>query len=227
MSTNPVITAEQARQVTRGRTPLVLAEYEQAITALQACLTIDEAKYWNDKADALAAWAKIYHSDEATRKSRALKLHAYRRMGILAAELRPAHRRDENNQVMPGPITALKEAGLSQSQASAARAVAKIPQRKFDREVASKHPRAPTSFRITGTNENLSESWRTLTGRSLNRTTTINSMSGFACFCRNNDAKALARGLDKGEVEAARKIAEEVSEWIDAFAERLPKPRPA
>lgn len=225
MATNPVITQEQARQVTRGRTPLVPLEYEAAVKALAACLTLDEAKYWNDKADALAAWAKIYHSDDVSRKARALKLHAYRRMGILAAELRPANRFEEGRH-MPGPLSALVAAGLSDSQAKAARAVAKLPKRKFDREVAAERPRAPTSFRITGGNEELSESWRTLTGRSLNRTTTVNSMSGFACFCRGNDAKALARGLDKGEVENARVIATLIAEWIDTFTERLPKVKP-
>lgn len=222
MSTNPVLTSAQARAITRGRAPLVPVEYESAVNALQACLTLDEAKYWNDKADALAAWAKIYHSDEASRKARALKLHAYRRMGILAAELRPPNRKDEG-RATPGPLSALMEAGLSRSQATAARVVAKLPPRKFEKAVESERPPAPSSFRITSGNENLSESWRTLTGRSLNRTTTVNSMSGFACFCRNNDAKALARFLTKDETEQARKIATEIAEWVDDFLTRLPK----
>lgn len=55
---NSVITAEQAKKITGGRTPLVPVEYEAAVKSLQACATLDEAKYWSDKSDALAAWAK-------------------------------------------------------------------------------------------------------------------------------------------------------------------------
>lgn len=88
-----VISAEQARKITGGRTPHVPVEYETAINALVACRSIDEAKYWSDKSDALAAWAKIYHSDKAAREAKALKLWAFRRMGQLAAELRPNYKR--------------------------------------------------------------------------------------------------------------------------------------
>lgn len=46
-----VISAAEAKKITGGRTPLVPVEYETAITALQACVTLDETKYWSDKAD--------------------------------------------------------------------------------------------------------------------------------------------------------------------------------
>lgn len=48
-----VISSEQARQITGGRTPLVPVEFETAVKALKACTQIDEAKYWSDKASAL------------------------------------------------------------------------------------------------------------------------------------------------------------------------------
>lgn len=62
-------------------------EYEAACKALAACESIDEGKYWSDKADALAAWAKIYKSDEAAVAARRLKLMAFRRMGELASAM--------------------------------------------------------------------------------------------------------------------------------------------
>ena len=71
--TTPVITKDQARKITKGRTPLVPVEYEVAIRALTECTTLDESKYWSDKSDALAAWAKIYHSDDAGRKAKLLE----------------------------------------------------------------------------------------------------------------------------------------------------------
>lgn len=81
-----VITEQQARQITGGRKPLVPVEYEAACNALAQCVDLDEAKYWSDKADALAAWAKIYRDDRISAQAKRLKLKAYRRMGELAAE---------------------------------------------------------------------------------------------------------------------------------------------
>src|SRR5208282_4621524 len=101
--TTKVLTKEEAKRITKGRTPLVPVEYETAITALTECAHLDEAKYWDNKADALAAWAKIYHSDECARKAKMLKMHAYRRMGQLAGELRPKM-----------PVRILQEQGLSE-----------------------------------------------------------------------------------------------------------------
>jgi hypothetical protein len=48
-----VITAKQARQITGGRTPLVPVVYEDALKALGECLSLDDAKVWDNKADAL------------------------------------------------------------------------------------------------------------------------------------------------------------------------------
>lgn len=123
-----VITKAQARAITRGREPHVPVEYEQAVTALQACLTLDETKYWSDRADALAAWAKIYGNDQAGRKAKMLKLHAYRRMGILAAELCPPGSRKmgvgNGKGSLPGPRALLESHGLSTAAADAARTLA-------------------------------------------------------------------------------------------------------
>src|ERR1700689_1121318 len=105
-----VITREQAKQITRGRTPMVPLEYEEAVKALASCLTFDEAKYWSDKASALAAWAKIYHSHEIDRKAKMLRLHAYRRMAELAQDIQ--------KQNGKGRIrTILEEQGLSVTEA--------------------------------------------------------------------------------------------------------------
>src|ERR1700690_2101621 len=87
-----VISAEEARKITGGRLPHMPVEYETALQALQECITLEDTKYWSDKADALAVWAKIFHSDDAARKAKQLKLKAFRRMGELARELRPGKR---------------------------------------------------------------------------------------------------------------------------------------
>lgn len=100
-------------------------------TALAACVSLDETKYWSDKADALAAWAKIYHSDDVERKAKQLKLRAYRRMGEIAAELRPVPKGNAHNGSKPGPRSLLVENGLSPSEADAARRLAKTTTEQF------------------------------------------------------------------------------------------------
>lgn len=67
------ITARDALAIERERPQRLPVEYEQAVAALSACCSIDEAKTWSDKADALAAWAKIYRSRDADRQARRLR----------------------------------------------------------------------------------------------------------------------------------------------------------
>src|SRR5688572_2684465 len=95
--------------------PKLPVEYSAAITAIAVCRTIDDGKYWSDKADALAAWAKIYKDDVVAREARSLKLHAYRRIGVLAAEIRPLKFRGRGGAV--GPNSLLVENGFSLTKA--------------------------------------------------------------------------------------------------------------
>lgn len=213
-----VLTSDQARQVTRGRTPLVPIEYETAVNALQACITMDDAKYWSDKADALAAWARIYRSDDAGRKARQLKLHAFRRMGILAQELRPRGvHKPGGTGTRPGPVSLMVESGLSLHQAAAASAIAKISKRAFLKAVDSEHPPAPSSMlpKFAG---DVSDSWKKLAGAHGG-----NTFIGFRAFCRANEAKPIAKGLAADEVAKVRGVLTEINEWLDEFEQYLPK----
>lgn len=71
-----VITQTQAKQITGGRVALTFPEYERAVVALEACLTIDDALYFSNWADAQSAWAKINHDDKCIRLAKNLKLWA-------------------------------------------------------------------------------------------------------------------------------------------------------
>lgn len=212
MATNPVITSAQARQITRGRTPLVPVEYESAVTALQACITLDETKYWSDKADALAAWARIYRNDEAGLKAKRLKLHAYRRMGEIAAELRPLRGRKQGEGVgkgaLPGPRTLLKEHGLSVAEADAARILATIPKRQFTDIL--KRPVAPTTARHLLRDETV---WREVARA---------AMSLRSVFRRHTPADVIAV-LTELEKPKARELMNELMEWMDEFENRMPR----
>lgn len=207
---NPVITAKQAKQITGGRTPLVPVEYETAIKALVACTTLDEAKYWSDKSDALAAWAKIYRSDDVLLKAKQLKLHAYRRMGQLAKELRPGGVGHDGNK--PGPKTLLMENGMSRMHADAARRLATIPEQTFEHIVRTR-PVAPTTIsRVLHKHPTFADfSGRMMTLRSVFRKHAPREMA------------SLMQQTSPAIQESTRVLVRELSEWLDEFEQRLPK----
>jgi hypothetical protein len=218
----PVITSKQAKQVTGGRAPFEIAEYETAINALAACVTLDEAKYWDNKADAIAAWAKIYHDETAARRAKQLKLHAYRRMGQLAQELRPTRLGS-----LPGVCgggnprgapSLLMEQGLRRSQALIAVRFAKTDAARFKEFIeAPRPPSFSTAYKsLVGKG---SDAWQSFAG-------TGQGVSHFRAFIRSHSAGKLAAELAPDEAEKARALVTELQEWLDEFEQHLPKAKP-
>jgi hypothetical protein len=199
------------RQIASAQIPVV---YEEACAALAACRTIDEGKYWRDKAEALAAWAKIHRSDRAAIESRRLKLHAYRRMSELADELRPA-RTGTGKGGGKGSRKILEQHGFSTSEVSAMRIVGGLTEREFTKKVESDSPPSPHMIRkekVFG-----SDAWRLL----------YNGSASCRSFCRGSDAVTVAKRIDNADIDKARELAVEISEWFDAFESALPKQRKA
>jgi len=193
----------------------VPVEYETAVNALAECINLDEAKHWADKADALAAWAKIYRNDEAGIKSRQLKLHAYRRMGEIAKELRPVKNTGRGSS--PGPRSLLREQGLSEDQVIAAAHLSKLPKDEFTKLIDAPKPPSPTlARRASSSFSNSTENWKAfvMSGQ---------SASAFRGFCRNHPARALAQGLSPDEKKKALEYIREISDWIDEFERHLTK----
>lgn len=192
--------------------------YREAVAALERCSTMDEGKYYADKADALAAWAKIYGSDEDSKAAARLKLRAYARMGVLALELRPGNRFYEKFGVgtKKGANALLREHGLNSAQSSAALALAKMPNVKLEK--ASEKAMSPhAAYRALGVQQSrCSDSWKKFAHGG-------SSTGAFLSFCRNTHAKDLALGLEIDEIKKARKIVVEVWEWLDAFEQALPR----
>lgn len=187
-------------------------EYAEAIRNLVACLTIDEAKRWSDKADALAAWAKIYESNQAGIEARRLKLHAYRRMGQLARELRPGGGNPKTGlATIKGPVSLLEENGLKTHQANCSTALARMPAQKFAALVNS--PRPPATSGALPLVRNGSEQWKIVSGTAGGRS----SLMGFAAFCRQNSPKGLAKGLTDMERQKAKALVEPAMRWLSEF----------
>lgn len=212
-----VITQAQAKAVLGGRTPLMPVEYETAVKALAECITLDEAKYWDNKADALAAWAKIYHSSDAERKAKQLKLHAYRRMGQLAAELRPVKYVGGRPGPSPGPRSLLIESGLSVGAARAAAALSAMPKDALSRELERPRPRSPINFtqKAAATSRSSAE-W----------VSAREALMSVRAVLRRHNPRELAAQLDGKAADMARQTAMELTEWLDEFEQHLPKEQP-
>lgn len=196
-----------SRQV---RVPAVPVEYENALAQLRACRTLEESRYWADKAEALAAWAKIYHSGEAERESRLLKLHAYRRMGEIALELRPVTYRKglpKGKQQLPGPRSLLIESGLSKREAMAARRLATINASAFEAMLNMPRPPSPTASMNCNTNSD--------EGRCMQ------SLQMLSFWCRKLTPAHMAAYVSRGERQAWRAQLQTIVEWIDEFEQRV------
>lgn len=197
----PLLSSEQVRKITKGRTPLLPAEYELALQSLRECSTLDETKYWDDKASALAAWAKIYHSDEAMRQARILKLHAYRRMADLTKEMMKKEGR--------GATETLKEKGLSPKQVQGVMAVGRLPQTEFDRVTTRERIPSPTSL-IPGQYRR----------RPANAgAASIESLRAFHYFTTRVSAESVAQGMGGKDKSFVLRAAEEVMDWLEELIE--------
>jgi hypothetical protein len=212
-----VITEKQARQITGGRTPLVPVEYEAALNSLTACESLDEAQYWADKSDALAAWALIYRDDKAGRQARRLKIHAYRRMGILASEIRAAANKAK------GASSLLIQHGLSKDQAAAAMQISRAPEKKLQVHIDAAHGinRTAASFRGLGSRRPASsDAWFWLADTS--SAGTGPRLRGVWAALRAKSAKEVAAQIHPGEAQAARALLSSIQEWFDEFEQYLP-----
>lgn len=192
--------------------------YQEAVRALAECQTIDDAKYWSDKSDALAAWAKIYRDDKAGLEAKRLKLHAFRRMGQIARELQPGSvgcLKGSKKGAAPGPVSLLKSSGLKGYQAHQASLIGKMPQEKFDSFVNSDRPPAPSGTlpRLRG---DVSDSWAILAG-----TKNAHSLLALRAFIRQHNASDLAKGLHASERGQAKQLLVEIIEWLDELESRI------
>lgn len=208
-----VISESQARKITGGRKPLVPVVYEDAVKALAECLSLDEAKHWDNKADALAAWAKIYRDDKVTRQAKALKLHAYRRLGELAREVRPqkfGYRSDGRfSGKKNGPASLLKENGFSETHTAAIGYVSRLPKDKFEELTSKDKPPSPVAV---WRSQFTSNQWFNVRA----------SASSLRTFCRKTKASDAASQINNPkEVETARALALELIEWLDEFERHL------
>jgi hypothetical protein len=194
MSASQSAVREQVQQAT------LPIEYETAVKALTACVSIDEAKYWSDKASALAAWAKIYHSKSIDRKAKVLKLHAYRRMAELARDIQRTKSWGEKRI-----RTILERQGLSVTEARQIDGVGRASKEAFERALNMPHPPSPWAFtRKRDANE-------------------LIYLRSFHTLTKRISPHEFARLIDRKAAAALHEIILDMSEWLDELDQLLPK----
>lgn len=131
------------------------ASYENAKTALSACVSIDECQTWADKAAALASYAKQANDDELMKMATRIRDRAIRRAGELLKQIEPAHGANQNIGVGTHTIVltredAARDAGMSKHQQVQAIRVANVPAEVFERQVESENPPTVTKLAEQG-----------------------------------------------------------------------------
>lgn len=185
--------------------PIAPIQYEKAVQALEACATLDEAKLFDNKVDALAAWAKIYCDDRAAIASRRLKLHAYRRIGTLAEQMRPTPPGRPGGNFRKGAQSLLVEKGFTQGNAIAALRVARVPAQEFAEAVRSERPPSPSMFVQVRTRKN--PDYARLSIR----------VSGLLSLLRKQDFAKLAASMDEKDTTSAMERNAETVRLIEQF----------
>jgi hypothetical protein len=185
-------------------------KYTDMVKAIENVMTLEQGKFYHDKATALAAWAKVAGSPLAKKAATRLELHALARMGQLSEELRPTLL----NNPRPGANSLLKAYGLDHNQITAARLLLKMPKKQF-RETLQAAP-SPNGLIIASRNSTASEGYQKITRAGNNL---FNSLG----FMRANPARELARSLTFDEAEILRFKIIEMQDWLDTLEQNLPE----
>lgn len=205
-----IISEAQARQITGGRKPLMPAEWDQAIVAIKACTTFDEAKYWDNLAVAKEAWARIHHSDDLLREARAVRLYASRRLGEIGEILNPLRKQRRGNLLAnvggTGAAAYLKRNGMTRGSATAACHLAKLKPNDFERIVNLPRPPSPMAV---GRRERTSSEL------------VLTELAGFWTHLERNSPHEVASASVHRDLLALRKKVRAVIDWLEEFHDRL------
>lgn len=204
--------------------------YESAKTALANCASIDECMTWADKAEALAAYARMADDQTLRKTCDRIQARAIRRMGELLKQIEPAtgknnqyaQMKEKGAQPLQSRQKVAAEAGLSQHQAKQAVRVANVPPSVFDAQVESDHPPTVTNLAQQGT------AARATVAQTPNRpegfaaaTNLIGTVERFAQFCASQDPEIIAAAVMPHESKEVREHVATIDAWLDRFVVNL------
>jgi hypothetical protein len=130
--------------------------YEAAKAALEQCLTVDECLQWQDKAAAIASYARQANDHMLENYARRIQARAARQCGKLLSEYDARRSKNVGTVVLsrsaaedrfetvritsPSRTQAANEAGLSERQRITATRIARVPDEKFEAAVEVEKP---------------------------------------------------------------------------------------
>jgi hypothetical protein len=206
------------------------ATYERAQKALGECLRVDEAWAWQNKAAALAAYARMARDTSMRDTACRIQARAVRRAGELLRliEPQPGKRTDiEPSGDAPTRLQAATDAGLSRDQMHTALRVANVPDKEFDEAVESARPPSVTELAAWGTGTRQTPEFQTALADPAQIDETQSALKVFAEFCDTHDAVGLARSMPAADAEVLRGYVGAIDAWLDRFVTRLPTDRAA
>lgn len=191
-----------------GKPPV---QYESALKALEECQQLDDSFAFESLADALAAWAKVYADDRVAVEARRLKLHAYRRIGILAEKLAKHEGRLASNGAPITGRSVLIARGFTESKTLTVRRISTMPQQAFDQVVRQKKPPGPATLAhlklVKG------PEWRALSHR----------ISSMLSKMRTTNVRVLAKKMRTADKERAAAQAREAIDWLQQLLKAVEK----
>jgi hypothetical protein len=191
--------------------------YEQARSALLHCTSIDECQEWANKAEALAAYARMAQDDTLRKLTDRIQARAVRRAGELLKLFDGRGRPSENNNgtVVISQATAAAKAGMSKRQKETAVRVANVPDKVFEAAVESEVPPSVTKLAEMGRQA------RPLPEGYVPTSHLLGTVKRFADFCRDHSPEAVAGDVKSYEVPSIRQHVVTIEMWLGRFVVKL------
>jgi hypothetical protein len=192
------------RQIPGARLPI---NYEAAKKALQACVLVDEAKDWADRAAAIASYARQIQDKSLQDMARRIELRATRRIGELIEDAKPFPNKEP-----------AKAAGMTESKINAARKISRLDESKFNAIV--ERPDVPSVNQLSGSIRLAGGSYIHTHSETYEK---LHNMLRYfeQRWLENSEGKMDLPELTPSETEMLRTRLIRLMEWLDKLEQRL------
>ncbi len=201
------------------------ATYEAAKASLTECTRVDECADWANKAEAMAAYARMSEDETLRKMCDRIQARALRRCGELLKIHNAQGRRTDQPLDGSGHKSQQEvgaEAGLSERQQKTAVRISNVSEADFERQVESDSPPTVTALAEQGKKTRVIDLTE---GRDHEEYAMATQAQGrlheFAAFASKTDPAAVARGSSPTETKEMRKQIAIVDGWLDVLITRL------
>jgi hypothetical protein len=202
--------------------------YETARKALAECAAVDELKEWNDKAAAMAVYARQAKDNSLHQYALRIQARAQRRMGQLLKSIPGRSGGDRGNSATGGKrpmaetrTSVAQSVGLSEHQRKTAIRVASVSDESFESQVESSTPPSITRLAEEGKAPAMSSSPES-DARKRTRRQTQEALTEFFRFCRETHPKDAARCFEASDSKTLAQQVTSIDSWLDGFVTSLP-----